>query len=67
MFGTVTASSLVLGHSLSKGPNVFFTIWTSRISKDAEFHIDFKNIYFHGEKCIEKLSQNNWPFSRKSE
>jgi hypothetical protein len=26
--------------------NFFFTIWTSWVSKDAEFYVDFKNINF---------------------
>jgi hypothetical protein len=34
----------VLGHALYRGQNIFFTIWTSWISKDAEFYVDFKNI-----------------------
>jgi hypothetical protein len=35
-----------LGHTLYsiRVQNFLFTIWTSRVSKDAEFYIDFKNI-----------------------
>jgi hypothetical protein len=34
----------ILGH-LYKGPNnFFFTMWTLRVSKDAEFYVDLKNI-----------------------
>jgi hypothetical protein len=33
-----------LGHGLYKGPKFFFPIWTSWVSKDTEFHVDFKNI-----------------------
>jgi hypothetical protein len=33
-----------LGHALYKGPKFLFTIWTSWVSKDAEFYVDFKNI-----------------------
>jgi hypothetical protein len=34
-----------LGHALYKGKkNFFFTIWTSWVSKDAEFYVDLKNI-----------------------
>jgi hypothetical protein len=40
---------------------------TSWASKDAEFHIDFKNINFHGEEGTIKnpIIQNNQPFSLK--
>jgi hypothetical protein len=30
--------------ALDKGPTIFFTIWTSWVSKDAECYVDFKNI-----------------------
>jgi hypothetical protein len=33
-----------LDHALNKSPTFFFTIWTSWVSKDAEFHVGFKNI-----------------------
>jgi hypothetical protein len=33
-----------LGHALYKGPKIFIPIWTSWVSKNAEFHADFKNI-----------------------
>jgi hypothetical protein len=45
-FDPVTASSLgpdILDHSLYKGPNIFFTMWTLWVSKDPEFYVDFKN------------------------
>jgi hypothetical protein len=34
----------ILGHALNRGPKFVFTIWTSWVSKDAEFYVDFKNI-----------------------
>jgi hypothetical protein len=33
-----------LGHVLYKGP--IWTIWSSWVSKEAEFYVDFKNINF---------------------
>jgi hypothetical protein len=31
-------------HYIYRGPKIFPTIWTSWVSKDAEFYVDFKNI-----------------------
>jgi hypothetical protein len=47
VFDPVTASSLVTTFWVMHHINVkknFFTIWTSWVSKDAEFYVDFKNI-----------------------
>jgi hypothetical protein len=47
VFDPVTASSLVttfwVMHYI-RVQNFLFTIWTSWVSKDAEFYVDFKNI-----------------------
>jgi hypothetical protein len=47
LFDPVTASSSVttfwVMHNI-RVQNFFFTIWTSWVSKDAEFYVDFKNI-----------------------
>jgi hypothetical protein len=47
-YDPVTASLLVktfwVMHYTYKGPKIFFTIWTSWVSKDAEFYVNFKNI-----------------------
>jgi hypothetical protein len=49
MLDPVTASPLVttfwVMHNI-RVKNLFFTIWTSRVSKDAELYVDFKNINF---------------------
>jgi hypothetical protein len=46
-FDPVTASSLITTFWVMHYIRVkkfFFTIWTSWVSKDAEFYVDFKNI-----------------------
>jgi hypothetical protein len=46
-FDTVTALSLVTTFwviSYIRNQNIFFTIWSLEVSKNAEFNADFKNI-----------------------
>jgi hypothetical protein len=39
--------------------NFFFTIWTSWVSKDAEFYVDFKNINYLSDKMhLKKIFQD---------
>ncbi len=36
----------LFGHSLYKGQKFLVTMWTSWVSQDVEFHVEFKNIIF---------------------
>jgi hypothetical protein len=53
LFDPVTSSSLLMTFWVMhyiRGQHFLFTIWTSWVSKDAEFYADFKNINYLSDK-----------------